>query len=146
MTEQKTDRIGASLNRLKSALEAGGPNEPNGWIDTMHQLLGRLASAIQEEVRSAQKSKDNVGDINPDFQNSPGTERHVDAVRDQWIQIAESIYQLRAELRQSQDIRYFDVTTWRQRVDEIAKAVEKVRHADDEFLLKTLNSNPGAGE
>ncbi len=146
MTEQQTDRIGAALNKLKGALEAGGPNEPNGWIDTMHQLLGRLASAIQEEVRSAEKSKENVGDINPDFQNAPVTERHVEGVRDQWIQIGESIYQLRAELRQSQDLRYFDVTTWRQRVDEIAKAVEEVRHSDDEFLLKTLNSNPGAGE
>ncbi len=146
MTPIKSDPLFALMHRLREALAADFRDRESRWADAVHKVLGELAAEIQEEVRAAEQSKDMVGGINPDFQSSPNTERHVETTRGQMIQLGERVHQLRADIRLACEHPTFEVIPVRLRGEEIATGIENVRQADDKFLLDTFNSNPGAGD
>jgi hypothetical protein len=146
MNEVKSDLLVASMHGLRQALAADYRDRDSWWADAVHIALGQAAAAIQEEVQAVEQSMANVGDINPDFQNAPAAERHVQATREQFIRLGEKVHQLRAYIRQAGENHLLDPAQLRLRGQEIADAIEKVRKADEKFLLDTVNSNPGAGE
>ena len=91
-------------------------------------------------------SRESLGDINPDFVNTPTMERHTEMTRERFIKLGETIHQLRAEIHQLRPTRPYDVPELRLRGEKIVIAVEEVRKNDEKFLIDTGNSNPGAGE
>lgn len=139
MNAAKSDRLTASMLTLRQAL-AGGAQGP-AWTDAVHAALGAVADAIQGKVQTTEQSLADVGDINPDFQNAPATERKIEASRAELIRLGEQVHQLRADLRQTGDAPPLRI--WAQK---IADAIEKAQHAQDAFVLDTVNSNPGSGE
>jgi hypothetical protein len=146
MNVVKSDRLLASVNTLRHALSAEGSADGRQWGEAVHGALGRVIDAIADEVHAAEQSLKDLGEINPDFQNSPVADRHVTATRDQLIRLREQVHQLRSEIRQLLEMHPLDLVQVRLRGEEIAAAIEKVRAANDKFLLATVNTNPGAGE
>jgi hypothetical protein len=53
---------------------------------------------------------------------------------------------LRADIRQAGEKHLLDPAQLHLRGQDIANTIEKVRKADERFLLDTINTNPGAGE
>jgi hypothetical protein len=146
MTNMKTDKLIASANKLRRTLAAESRDGNQAWAENVFSALGETASAVQEEVRTAEQSKESVGELNPDFEPMPVTERHVDSMRKQMIQLGEQLHQLRADLKQARDGKTVDTAPWRERGQQIADAIEKLRRDDDGYVLEKLNSNPGAGD
>lgn len=145
MSQNKPDPLLTTLQELRRILDANTGVPGSQWADAVHLALGQLAAAIQEEVQGAEKTMETVGEINPDLQNTPGAERHIRTKRADLIKLGEQVHQLRADVRQClQDNS--DPTPLRLRGQEICTALEKVRHRENEFLLTTLNVNPGSGE
>jgi hypothetical protein len=146
MNQINPDPLVAATEELQRALNADARARSSQWADDVHAALEVLAAAIQEEVQAAEKSTAMVGNINPDFQNAPGTERHVQTTREQLINLGERVHQLRADLRHAGGHHALDLAQMRPRGQELLDAIAKLRHAMDEYLMKTLNTNPGAGE
>jgi len=146
MNEVKTDPLCVAVDKFLSALAAESRSQELVWADGVHLALGRLADAIQQEVQSAEQETKTVGDINPDLQNAPAVERHTQTMRTQLIQLGEKVHQLRTEVRTAREGRTVKSAQLRLLGEELGAALKKVRHAKDEFLLKTFNSNPGAGD
>jgi hypothetical protein len=141
-----TDPVVECLHGLHLALATDHTNDESSWADDVYTALGQVADAIQDEVHEAEQTLDAVAELNPDFQNMPGTERHVDESRTRMIQLAEKIHQLRADIRQGLATATLALPAWQQRSLEIGAAIEKLRRQDTKFVLDTLNTNPGAGE
>ena len=146
MDQIKSDPLFASMHGLRQALAADYRDRDSWWADAVHIALGQVAAAIQGEVQAVEQSLANIGDINPDFQNAPAAERHIQATREQFIRLGEMVHQLRADIRQTGKNNLLDCAQLRLRGQEIANTIEKVRKADERFLLDTINTNPGAGE
>ena len=145
MSQNKPDPLLTSIQELRRILDANSGVPDSRWNDSVHRALGQLAAAIQEEVEGAEKAMETVGEINPDFQNTPGAERHIRTKRADLIKLGEQVHQLRADVREGVQ-KGFDQAQLRFRAQEICSAVERVRHTENEFLLTTLNINPGSGE
>jgi hypothetical protein len=146
MSQANLDRLFTSVRDLRHALAEESLSNAQRWADAVHRALGDMADAIQDAIERAERTMANLGDINPDFQNAPVTERHVALTRDKWIELGEKVHALRAEIRHQPPRQPLDLVKLRLRAAEIADAVAKVREADDRFLLDTFNSNLGAGE
>ena len=145
MTHFKLDAVVAAVRNLRCAL-GGASADESQWANNIHAALGQLTAAIQEEIQTTDKSKASLGAINPDFQDAPTTERHVQSVRAHFIELSEKTHQLRADLHEGPTRACLDVKRFRHRCEEICAEVEKVRQTMGEFLLQTINSNPGAGD
>ena len=146
MNQIKPDPLTAATQEFEQILNADLGGRKSQWAGDVHGALGKLVGAIQTEVQAAEKSMATVGEINPDFQNAPTAERHIRATREQFIQLVERAHELRAVVRKACDDGDFDAASLRRRGQEICTDLAKVRRAESEFLLETLNSNPGAGE
>jgi hypothetical protein len=146
MNQIKLDPLVATVEGLQVAVDAACHGRDSQWADSVHFALGQLAAAIQQQVQAAEKSMEIVGDINPDFQNAPVTERHIEGTREQLIKLGEQVHQLRADIRNARESSVVDAAQIRWRGNEICAAVDKVRHADNEFLQTTFNTDLGAGE
>jgi hypothetical protein len=144
MNAVKSDALLTSVKQLRDTLASESRDDP--WADAVHFALGRVAAAIQAEVQTSERARANVGEINPDFRDSPNAARHVNDMREHWIQLGEQVHQLRAGLRSARDEQRLDAHLLRADCEALAQAIEKVRRTESEFLLNTLNSNPGAGE
>jgi hypothetical protein len=142
MTHIVAEPLFAAVEEFRHALHAEPRSGHSQWADGVHAALASLGEAIQEEVRAAEQDLKHVGEVNLDFQDAPVNERHIETMRRQLIKLGEQMHQLRADIRAAQ----IGADEVRRRGEECVNQVEKVRHAKNEFLLKTLNSNPGAGE
>ncbi len=146
MSQVNIQTLLATTQKLKRAYSAHWQDRESQWASDVHVALGELATAIQDEVQGSEKSMKIVGEINPDFRDAPVTDRHIQANREQLIQLGEQVHQLRADLRSAEERGVFDVDQIRRRCGEIHDALESVRHEDNDFLQNTLNTNLGAGE
>lgn len=146
MTDIKCDRLIASAQKLRDALEGPVRESAEPWAKAVHAALGRVAATIQEDVEGVERTKENLGDANPDIQFTPTVDRHIESTRGQLIQLGEIVHHLRADIREASDVRLADVPKIRARGQEIVYAIEKARKDDDKFMLDAVNSNPGAGE
>ena len=145
MIETKIDPVFAAVQKLRRVL-GRDPQANAHWLDAIHERIGQLSDAIKEQVHSTEHVKAEMGQINPDFQHAPGTERHDDCVREQLIQLNERLHQLRADLRNAKSTQTQDLFELRSRIEELVEEIEHVRKEDDKFILDTVNSNPGAGD
>ena len=141
-----TDPLVECLHGLHLALATDHTNGESIWAEDVFTALGQVAAAVQDEVHEAEQTLDAVAELNPDFQNMQGTERHVHESRTRLIQLAERIHQLRADIRQGLATATLALPAWQQRSLEICVAIENLHHQDTKFVLDTLNTNPGAGE
>ena len=130
------------LEELRTALAR---TRDQDWMDSVHGALADVAAAVQEQVRAAEDELANVGVINPDFRAAPIADRHVEWKRENLIKLGEMVHQLRGEIQKATSASA-DFPLLRQCGQKIADAIEEIQKRDDEFLLKTLNSNPGAGD
>ena len=146
MSRVQTDPIFAATKLLRQKLADAPEESDSRWMDKVHDGLARLSDAIQAEIHSAERSREELGDINPDFQNVPGTERRLEKTRKQFIQLGEQVHQLRADLRDMGNVQPLDVIQMRLRCEELLSQTEKVSRDDDRVMLEAANSNPGAGE
>lgn len=142
MTDRTKPDLLCLVRNLRHALESG----PDRWLDATYEALGHVADAVHDEVGTVEDIPDRLGDINPDFQHVPSTQRHVDTTRNLMIQLGEQAHQLRAEIRQAHEMPPLDLVQLRLRGEEIAGMIEKVEKDDEKFMFETANSNPGAGE
>lgn len=146
MSEVKLDPVLSATKQLREFLESPQKADASAWAEDVRKSLGQLATAIQSEVQRSEGVRRDVGEINPDLQNSPTTERHIETSRVQFIQLGEKIHQLRADMNQPGEVKRMDTASVRRRATEIIVDAEATRKADDTFLLDAVNSNPGSGE
>jgi len=146
MNQVIADPMITALQDLLRTFDEGASEQDVLWRERLHFALGQLADAIQEEVRTADKTMREVGEMNPDLQNAPGTDRHFQSTREQLIKLNEQVYQLRADVRSSSQDSPMDWAQLRARGDEIRAAVEKVRQMDNAFVQETVNADLGSGE
>lgn len=140
MITQAADPVFSAVEDLQTML-TGHVSGSTAWRDDFHLALGRVAAAIQQDVQAAEQEVKHIGSVNEDFKDAPVTQRRVEATRADLIELGERIHQLRADTRAGNS-----VDELRRRGDDLVKRLEAVRHAKNEILLETLNSNPGAGE
>jgi hypothetical protein len=146
MSQNKPDPLLTGVQELQRTLAANSGAHDAQWGNSVHLALGRLAAGIQEEVQSAEKAMETVGEINPDFQNTPTSERHIRTKRADLIKLGEQVHQLRAEIRADAPGNGLGPAQLVERGQAICAEIEKVRHTENEFMLTTLNVNPGGGD
>ncbi len=146
MNQVKTDLLVVTTRYLQHAVAADCRGQNPQWGIDVHFALGQLASAIQQGVQAAEHSMKIVGELNPDLQHTPVSERHMESSRGQLIKLGEQVHQLRADIRIACAKDDLDIEKIRQRGAEICADVEKVRHADNDFFQKALNTDLGTGE
>jgi hypothetical protein len=146
MNRTQADPIFAATTSLRQKLAADADSADSRWVDVLHDGLAKMSDAIQKELHAAERSREQLGEVNRDFQNVPVTDRMLEATRSKLIQIGEQVHQFRADLRNIGNVQPLDVVQLRLRCEDILDKVEEVRHEDDRMMLEAVNSNPGAGE
>jgi hypothetical protein len=146
MNRTQTDPVYAAITFVRQKLALDSSCADASWMIALHDGLAKLSEAIQQELHIAERAREELGDINPDFQNVPGTERMLETTRSRLIRLGEQVHQLRADLRNPDNVQPLDIVQMRLRCEEILDRIEAVRHADDRMVLEAVNSNPGAGE
>ena len=146
MNRAQADPIFAATMSMRKKLAGDLSDADARWFDALHDGLAKMSDAIQHELHAAERSREDLGAINRDFESMPGTERMLEATRTQLIQLGEQVHQLRADLRNLGNVQPLDVVQIRLRCEEILDKADAVRHADDKMMLEAVNSNPGAGE
>jgi hypothetical protein len=146
MNRIKPDLLVVTMQKLQRAVDAVSWGQDPQWVNNLHNVLGQSAAAIQQGIQAAESSMEIVGEINPDLQHAPVTERHMESTRAQLISLGEQVHQLRADIRNGCERGDLDTAEIQRRGTEICTAVEKVRHADNDFFQTALNIDLGAGE
>ena len=145
MDHVQVDPLMDSLETLERALAADFHDREPLWTDEVHSALGRVATALQDQVQGANKSTEAVGAANPEVRAVPTVERQIRQTREQQVNLGERIYQLRARLRNAGDSPD-ELNDLRAQAQDLVTTIEKVRLAKIKSLLEALNSNPGAGD
>jgi hypothetical protein len=142
----RSHTLASATQKLRRIVTPELRDHDSHWADDVYAALGDLAAAIQAQVQVSDQSRQLVGAINPDFQNNPTLDRHVESARERLIGLGEQVHQLRGDMRASHVHLPLNKVQARLRCLEIASAIEEASRSDDKFLLETTNLNPGAGE
>ena len=145
MYQVNTDTLIIAAEDLQDLLGTDFRERLSWWGDNVHFALGQLEASLRDGAQSAETSTEIAVGINPDFQSTPFSERRICETRDQLIDLADKVRQLRTEIRDAPHHRLYASVQLDRCVREICSAVKKMRHADNEFLMASLNYDLGAG-
>jgi hypothetical protein len=137
--------LSTRVHDLKETLDTDPCERGLRWLAELHGELTSLLDGIDDEIAMSEAT-DTLGNYCPDLQSAPIAERHAERMRERLLQLGEWVQRLRAEIARSAAPMPLDLIKWTLRGEEIVKTVQRLSDENDEFLLRTLYSDLGAGD